>query len=648
MGAKHLKQKIWLQRGSAIASRRGCAIAASGVAGIVIAFRFAGLLQSWEWATLDQFFRWRPSAPMQKRILIVGINEPDIRYVGKWPASDADMAKVLEKIKAQKPRAIGLDIYRDLPVPPGTEALEKVFKSTPNLIGIEKKVADNKSSTVAPPPLLSKLDQVGANDIVPDGDGKIRRGLLFVTPNNEPALPSFGLRLAGIYLEAEGITPEYAKNDFLQLGKAVFVPFEANDGGYVRGDAGGYQIMLNFNGAAPFDMVSLRDVLENKVPASMMRDRIVLIGAVAPSLNDLFYIPYSSGLRTLPEQTPGVVLQAHLAATILSAALEGRPLIQTWSESLEISWIFLWSGIGAALSWAVRPDGDRNYSLLQLTIGLIVAAGGLIAISYVLFLSSWWIPVVPPLLALIGSTTAIVGYTAQLERQDRQMVMHLFGRHVTPAIAKAIWRDRDQLLEQGRLLGRQMTATVLFADLKGFTTITEETDPKTLMSWLNQYMEAMGGLVLAHGGVVDKFIGDAIMAVFGVPIARTTPEEIAKDAIAAVRCAQEMAKALQTLNKQWLVQGRPTTAMRVGIATGTVVTGSLGCSQRVDYTTIGDSVNVAARLESYNKSIDGGICRILINQATYQHIQEQFPTIFIDSVRLKGRTQLTEVYQVLL
>jgi adenylate cyclase len=648
MGAKHLKQKIWLQRGSAIASRRGCAIAASGVAGIVIAFRFAGLLQSWEWANLDQFFRWRPSDPMQKRILIVGINEPDIRYVGKWPASDADMAKVLEKIKAQKPRAIGLDIYRDLPVPPGTEALEKVFKSTPNLIGIEKKVADNKSSTVAPPPLLSKLDQVGANDIVPDGDGKIRRGLLFVTPNNEPALPSFGLRLAGIYLEAEGITPEYAKNDFLQLGKAVFVPFEANDGGYVRGDAGGYQIMLNFNGAAPFDMVSLKDVLEDKVPASMMRDRIVLIGAVAPSLNDLFYIPYSSGLRTLPEQTPGVVLQAHLAATILSAALEGRPLIQTWSESLEISWIFLWSGIGAALSWAVRPDGDRNYSLLQLTIGLIVAAGVLIATSYVLFLSSWWIPVVPPLLALIGSTTAIVGYTAQLERQDRQMVMHLFGRHVTPAIAKAIWRDRDQLLEQGRLLGRQMTATVLFADLKGFTTITEETDPKTLMSWLNQYMEAMGGLVLAHGGVVDKFIGDAIMAVFGVPIARTTPEEIAKDAIAAVRCAQEMAKALQTLNKQWLLQGRPTTAMRVGIATGTVVTGSLGCSQRVDYTTIGDSVNVAARLESYNKSIDGGICRILINQATYQHIQEQFPTIFIDSVRLKGRTQLTEVYQVLL
>jgi adenylate cyclase len=154
--------------------------------------------------------------------------------------------------------------------------------------------------------------------------------------------------------------------------------------------------------------------------------------------------------------------------------------------------------------------------------------------------------------------------------------------------------------------------------------------------------------VLAHGGVVDKFIGDAIMAVFGVPIQRTTPEAIAEDAIAAVRCAQDMASTLGTLNKQWGIQGLPTAAMRVGIATGTVVTGSLGSSKRLDYTTIGDSVNVAARLESYKKSIDSGICRILINKETHQYIQGQFTTKFIGSVRLKGRQQFTEIYQVLL
>jgi adenylate cyclase len=278
----------------------------------------------------------------------------------------------------------------------------------------------------------------------------------------------------------------------------------------------------------------------------------------------------------------------------------------------------------------------------------VVAVVGLSGISYLLFLNNWWIPVVPPLIALIGSATVILGYIAQLERQDRQTVMNLFGRHVSPAIARTIWRNRRELLKEGRLLGRQMTATVLFADLKGFTTIAEQTDPETLMCWLNEYMGAMVGVVRNHGGIVDKFIGDAIMAVFGVPIGRTTPEEIAKDAIAAVRCAQVMASTLTTLNRQWRIQGRPTAAMRVGIATGTVVTGSLGSSQRLDYTTIGDSVNVAARLESYMKSVDSGICRILINKETYQHIQGQFPTKFISEEQLKGRKQPTEIYQVLL
>jgi adenylate cyclase len=636
MKTKRLRQKIW--------HWRGVWMGATSVAGIVVALRLTGLLQSWEWAALDHFFRWRPAEPTEKHILVVGINESDIRYVGQWPASDAVLAKMLERLKAKKPSAIGLDLYRDLSVKPGTQALEKVFKSTPNLIGIEKKVPDSNSNAVPPPAVLSKLGQVGANDVLPDADGKIRRGLMFLTPKDEPHLPSLALRLALIYLEAKGITPTADAHDFMKLGKTVFVPFEENDGGYVRADAGGYQILLNFNRASPFDRVSMTDVLKDRVPTALVRDRIVLIGPVAPSLNDFFYTP----LVTSPDQTPGVEIQAHLTSIILNAALEGRSLVQTWSEPLEISWIFLWSGLGAIFTWAVRFQGYKNYSLLRTTTGIVVAAIGLIVFSYLLFLESWWIPVVPPVLALFGSATVLLGYMAQIEGQDRRTVMALFGRYVSPAIAKTIWRSRDQLLKEGRLLGRRMTATVLFADLKGFTSMAEQSDPEVLMSWLNEYMSAMGGVVQAHGGIVDKFIGDAIMAVFGVPIPRTTPKEIAKDAIAAVRCAQFMASTLEVLNQQWQNQGRPTAAMRIGIATGTVVTGSLGSSHRLDYTTIGDSVNVAARLESYNRSIDGGICRILINKETYQYIQKKFSTKFIGEEQLKGRQQPTEIYQVLL
>jgi adenylate cyclase len=640
LNIKRLRQKIW--------QRRGVWMGATSMASIVIVLRLAGLLQSWEWAAIDQFFRWRPAEPPEKRILIVGINESDLRYVRQWPVTDAILAELLKKLKASKPRAIGLDLYRDLPVKPGTQALEEVFKSTPNLIGIEKKIADSNSNTTAPPRVLQQLGQVGANDIVPDADGKIRRGLLFLTPESEPPLPSLGLRLALIYLEHQGIAPTADPKGFMKLGKTVFVPFEENDGSYVRADAGGYQLLLNFKGAAPFDTVSMTDVLKNRLPPSRVRDRIVLIGSVAPSLKDLFYTPYSNDLIASPNQTPGVEIQAHLTAIILSAALEGRPLLQTWSEPLEVLWIFLWAGIGAALTWAVRFRSYKHYSLLQTAIGLGVAAIALSGISYLLFLSSWWIPVVPPLMALVSAAIALLGYIAQLERQERQTVMNLFGRHVSPSIARTIWRNRHQLLKQGRLLGRQMTATVLFADLKGFTSIAEQTDPETLMSWLNEYMSAMVGVIQSHGGIVDKFIGDAIMAVFGVPIPRTTLEEISKDAIAAVHCAQVMASTLEVLNQHWQIQARPTAAMRVGIATGTVITGSLGSAHRLDYTTLGDSVNVAARLEGYDKSIDGGICRILINKETYQHIQGQFPTKFIGEEQLKGRKQPTEIYQVLL
>jgi adenylate cyclase len=192
-----------------------------------------------------------------------------------------------------------------------------------------------------------------------------------------------------------------------------------------------------------------------------------------------------------------------------------------------------------------------------------------------------------------------------------------------------------------------MTATVLFTDLKDFSGITERIDPETLMDWLNEYMAAMSDLVLDYGGIVDKFIGDSIMAVFGVLLSQDTPTAIAEDARKAVRCAIAMATTLDTLNLKWQRQGLPTTSMRVGISTGMVITGTVGSRQRLDYTTIGDSVNVAARLESYDKTLSGGVCRILISEKTYQLLNDEFLTRLIGTVQLRGRERPTKIYQVL-
>lgn len=641
---KELRQKIW--------AGRGVWTVAPGVAGLVILLRLLGFLQAWEWAALDQYFRLRPQEPVDERILIVEISEADLNKVGQWPIPDNVLAELLKNIKAQNPRVIGLDLYRDLPVLPGQNELVKVFETTPNLIGIEKINQQDPSASVAPPPMLDQKGQVGFNNVVVDADGKLRRGLLYMVKNDQPTV-SFSMRLALMYLEAQNIIaqPSQRNPQIFHLGKGTFQPFSASDGGYVSADDGGYQILLNYRGPArTFSRVSLTEVLEDRIPPDLMRDRLVLIGATATSLNDFFYTPYSGDKIATQERTPGIEAQANIISQLLSSALDGRSGLKTWSEPIEVVWIFLWSLTGATLCWVLRDAGGLAKLLPRWTlISLLFALVGLVGSSYLAFIiSSWWIPVIPPALALLGAATATTGYIANFEREERQVVMNLFGRHVTQQIAEAIWRDREQLLKEGRLRGQKMTATVLFSDLKGFSTVAENMGSEVLMAWLNQYMDAMAGTVLDHGGVVDKFIGDAVMAVFGVPIKRTTSEEIAQDAIAAVSCALAMAQKLQTLNQEWQRQGYPQTAMRVGIATGDVVTGSLGNSQRLDYTTLGDSVNVAARLESYDKTLDGGICRILINEETYQHLQNQFPTKQIGQVRLKGREQLTAVYQILL
>lgn len=636
---KNLKNQLW--------EWRGICIAVPTVAALTIALRSIGGLQLLEWAALDLFFRWRPPESTETRIVLVAIEESDIRKTGDWPISDLILAQLVQKIKQQNPRAIGLDLYRDLPVEPGTEKLGNLFETTPNLIGIQKLVGDAYGESVAPSPKLKELGQIGAADILIDKDGKVRRFLLSMKNSEDETVYSFAVRLALIYLQQEDISLELLDREKFKvgLGETTFVPLRKNDGGYVDVDAGGFQILFNprshvcrgkIEHCDVFETVTMTEVLENRIAPNLFRDRIVLIGSTAASLKDRFFTAFSNSYLTAPA---GVEIHADMTSQLVSAALENRPLFKVWPDGVEWGWIGLWSGVGAILGWKLLRFRWKAASI-------VVVGGGAIAIAYLAFLSGWWIPIVAPLLALVGSAVAMVGYTAYIESEDRETVMNLLGQHVSPKIAQAVWSDRHQLLKEGQILGQQMTATVLFTDLKGFTRITERTDAEQLMFWLNDYMKAMSAIVLQHDGVVDKFIGDAIMAVFGVPIPSTRRDEIARDAIAAVSCAVAMGQKLRSLNQQWQSQGRPTVAMRVGISTGMVVAGSLGSRQRLNYTVLGDSVNVAARLESYDKSLEGGMCRILIGEETYRYIQGQFAAECIGTVPLKGREKPVKIYQV--
>lgn len=386
-------------------------VIAPGIAIATIAIGLSGILQLLEWATLDWFFRIRPQEPPDPRIVLVTIDESDLDYVGRWPIPDIVLAKALATIQAQNPRVIGVDIYRNLPVPPGRDALNEVFRSSPNLVGIEKFVGEK----VPPDPILQDLNQVALADLVVDADGKVRRALMSIRPpDGEQIRLSLAARLATMYLEQQGVELRGLENGRLGFGKAVLVPFQENDGGYIRADNGGYQLLLNYRGhREEFQQVSLHQVLTRQVSPNLMRDRIVLIGGVAESLNDLFHTPYtSSDPWGNAEQMSGLAIHANAISQIVSAALDGRPLIRVWSEPIEWLWVLLWSLVGVAISEMLLDSHRfrRNRLPGRTALAVVLLGGVLVGSTYSLFLSGWWIPTIAPLIALSGSAIATSSY----------------------------------------------------------------------------------------------------------------------------------------------------------------------------------------------------------------------------------------------
>lgn len=382
-----------------------------GLAGLVVSIRLVGLLQAWELAALDQLIRLRPADPVDDRIVIVGIDEADLRTAGQHPISDRQMARLLQILQAAKPRAIGLDIYRDIPVEPGHQQLLQVYRTSPNLIGISH-VQDEDSPEVPPPPVLQDRQQYGFNNVIYDLDDKVRRGILYWKPDeHEAAIPSFALSLAFSYLAAEGIQPIAAPSGEMQLGKTVFRRFAADDGSYVLTDNGGYQILLNPRGPAnTFRRVTMTDVMQGKVPTAALRDRIVLIGYTAVSLNDFANTSYSSRLIGPPQPVAGIELQANIVSQILGSAMDGRILFQSWPEPLEWLWIGAWAWVGGMLCWQVR-------SLYRSTMAITVAGLSIIAIGYGALLMGWWIPTVSPTLAMGSSAIATIAYIARRQEE---------------------------------------------------------------------------------------------------------------------------------------------------------------------------------------------------------------------------------------
>jgi len=416
---------------------------ALGISSLVVLGRWSGGLQGLEWGLLDHFFQWRPVVTVDSRIAIITIDEPDIQSVGQFPIPDGVLAQALNNIEQFQPRLIGLDIYRDLPVEPGHQELVKVLRQMHHLIAIEKAVG----TKIFAPPTLVNTDRVGFADQLLDQDGTVRRTLLAIeTDSAENIKLSFPLKLTLAYLEtySETASEAYTDNAMVEdlllskgmnqpilLGNAILRPFRAYDGGYARADAGGYQTLLNYTGTQnQFLTFSLSQVLANEVPESAIRDRIVLIGSSASTVNDLLLTPYT---ERADGYMPGVTIHANIISMLLQAALDNRPLLRVWSEPIEIAWILLWIAMATLLSgkWLRQP---------QITVAaIVVIVVGLTGTAYALFLSGWWVPLAPTAIGMVLAAISVPIATAKpLERIVLTQIVQLLSEFALtkPAVGK--------------------------------------------------------------------------------------------------------------------------------------------------------------------------------------------------------------------
>ena len=413
-----------------------------GVTGLVVGAKSWGWWEMGELAAYDQSVRWKSPVEPDPRLLIVAITEDDLNLQKAWPLPDRTIAKVIQKLTDAKAKVIGLDMFRPNPVEPGHAELVKIWERNDLIMpGCHHRTLKNPG--IAGPPGIPP-EQLGFVDVLIDRDSIVRRALLFVS--RDPKSPctsetSLALQIAQEYLHRQHqLTGEFDSKQQFQIDKAHFRSISSTDGGYEDAEQGGYQILLNYRSPnAVAQIVSIADLLNNRVAPKSIEGRIVLIGSTASSLKDEFLTPYSAG-KAADATMPGVIVHAQITSQILSAVLDKQPLWWFIPDWLEGIWIGSWCLTGSLLAWYVRHPAR----LLVVASGAAILLVGGFAIA---FAHAGWIPLVSPFVGLVASSIGVLGLTSYHTQQRQQEMESLVS-------------DREQAIAELQLLLSQTAPPV--------------------------------------------------------------------------------------------------------------------------------------------------------------------------------------------
>ncbi|MBE9013243.1 CHASE2 domain-containing protein [Pseudanabaenaceae cyanobacterium LEGE 13415] len=427
---------------------------------LVVVARVGGGLQSLEWMAYDSLMRLRPAETIDDRILVIGIDDQDIKQLNTYPVPDQILADLITTIQQSKPAAIGVDIFRDLPVGSGRKALIEVFDRNPNTFIINRVASEDE---IGIQPLQGiKSEQIGFSNVLPDRDGHLRRNLIVMEDPQDQMYFSLSLQLAKKYLETQGYVPKDTEIlEFASGAKSVAIPtFDQQTGLYREDDRGGYQTLLNFrSGRQPFRVESLQAFNAGKVQPQAIRGKVVLIGMTAKSVKD--FVSVGAVPSELPSTYLGVLVQAHGVSQMISTVLNDRPLLNTWSIAWEYLWIIGWGVLGMSFGRNLRSPWQ-----ILLSTGIMSAV--LIALCYVGLLQGWWIPLIPAAIVLVlngAGLAAALFYRDRQELETQEAIrQHTVGQifniiHNGPLqqLARLIKEQKDQELPNSPLIYDLMT-----------------------------------------------------------------------------------------------------------------------------------------------------------------------------------------------
>ena len=454
--------------------------------------------------------------------------------------------------------------------------------------------------------LTEAAESSGFFSLRSDPDGVVRWMPLMIQ-GGEDLFPPLPLLCAWHYLGKPQLTLKVDRYgvERLQMGKQI-IP--TNEYG---------QMLINYLGPPKtFPHFSISDILGGKLPKGTFKDKIVLIGATATGTYDLRSTPFSTVY-------PGVEIHATVIDNILTQNMLTKP---NWSKVFDLLAIII---LGTLTGIALPRLNALNDILF--TSGLFILH---VFIARWLFINHGvWLSIVYPLLALSATYTVLTVYQYLTEERERKKIKGAFSFYVSSSVVNEMLKSPEKL----KLGGDKRDLSVLFSDIRGFTTISEGLTPEDLVLLLNEYLTVMTDIVFRNEGTLDKYMGDAIMAVYGAPL------EMSDHPQRACRSALEMTKGLQALNEKWIREGKKPLDIGIGINTGMMMVGNMGSDQRFDYTVMGDAVNLGSRLEGANKNYR---TNILISEFTHERVKDEFVCMELDCVKVKGKTLPVKIYQL--